>query len=85
MLENFISENQTNMMELNFCAVSQHSIFKQNVGFGKVWKSTPRENMVDHAAMEFCGSVQAWLAEDLSQIVEGYLEFIKLKVWKPIS
>jgi hypothetical protein len=23
--------------------------------------------------------------EDLPQIVEGYVEFIKLKVWKPLS
>ena len=34
---------------------------------------------------EFFSSVRAWLAEDLSQIVEGYVEFIKLKVWKLIS
>ena len=35
--------------------------------------------------MEFWMSVQAQLAEVLSQIVEGYVEFIKLMVWKPIS
>ena len=33
--------------------------------------------------MEFCSSARAYLAEDLSQIVKGYEEFIKLKVWKP--
>ena len=27
-------------------------------------------------------SVQAWLIEDLSQIVDGYVELIKLNVWK---
>ena len=26
-----------------------------------------------------------WLAEDLPQILEGYVEFIKLNVWEPIS
>ena len=34
--------------------------------------------------MELSGSVEVWLAEDLSQIVEGYAELIKLMVWKPI-
>ena len=28
---------------------------------------------------------RAKLAEDLSQIVEGYIAFVKIKVWKPIS
>ena len=27
----------------------------------------------------------AWLAEDLSRIMEGYVVIIKLKEWKPIS
>ena len=30
--------------------------------------------------MEYCASMKAQPTEDLSQIVEGYLEFIKLKV-----
>ena len=34
--------------------------------------------------MELSGSVEVWLSEDLSQIVEGYAELIKLMVWKPI-
>ena len=36
------------------------------------------------ADMEYCASVQTQLAEDLSQIVKGYVEFMKLKVWEPI-
>ena len=35
--------------------------------------------------MEFCTSRWAYLLEDLSQIVEGYVEFIKLKVLKEMS
>ena len=35
--------------------------------------------------MEYCASAWAMLAEHLSQIVEGYVELIELKVLKPIS
>ena len=35
-----------------------------------------------HGIMCECASVAA---EDLSQIVEGYVDIIKIMVWKPIS
>ena len=35
--------------------------------------------------MEFCASALSYLADDLSQIVEEYVEFMKLKAWKPTS
>ena len=38
----------------------------------------------NHASMKL-NSAQVQLMEDLSQIVEEYVEFIKLKVWKLIS
>ena len=34
--------------------------------------------------MEIGASVRAWLMEDLSQIVGGYVECIKLNVGKPL-
>ena len=40
---------------------------------------------MSHPDTEFFASAQVYLVEDLSQIVEGYVEFIKLKMWKPIS
>ena len=35
--------------------------------------------------MEYCASAQAQLEEDLTKIVVGYVEFIRLKVLKPLS
>ena len=32
--------------------------------------------------MDFCVGVRAYLAEDMSQFVEGYVELIKLKALK---
>ena len=34
---------------------------------------------------EFCTSYRAWLVEDMSQVVKVNVEFITLKVRKPIS
>ena len=34
--------------------------------------------------MEFCASVQGFLAEDFCQNVEGFMEFIKIRLWMTI-
>ena len=34
--------------------------------------------------MEYCARARAYLAKDLSQIEEGFVEINKLKIWKPI-
>ena len=34
--------------------------------------------------MEFSASEQALLAEDLCQIVEGFVEYLKIRLWKRI-
>jgi predicted metallopeptidase len=47
----------------------------------KFFSNTQRRHGILHER----ASVQALLAEDLSQILEGYVEFIKRKAWKPIS
>jgi hypothetical protein len=38
-----------------------------------------------HTDTEFFASAREVFAENLLQIVEGYVKFIKIKVWKPIS
>jgi hypothetical protein len=41
--------------------------------------------LVLQADTEFFASARAYLAEDLSQIVEENVEIIQLKLWKAIS
>ena len=36
-----------------------------------------------YSDMEFCATMRAELAEDLSQIVEGSVEVIKIMMWMP--
>ena len=43
-------------------------------------RQTQNDIKLEVATMEFSASIRGWLA-DLSQIVEGYAELIKLMVW----